>query len=670
MGNNSISRLPRSMGELVKLNHLNLAHNKITKLPKNIYKMTTLSYLNLSNNMIKSLDEKIGEMTNLHTLFLSFNHLQELPKSFEKLNKMNELALSGNYWIDGLIPPQILSFSELTFFNCSLCEIKEFPDLTNLTNLKSLVLSCNEITTVKFPVKMSKLVDLEISNNNIVEVEGLKNANKLIDLDLSGNKSLCSLDLTSLTELRLCKLIFCNFSKMPDLPKKKKKIHLMTLEGNALENNISPENHPHLCEIDLPQKFLDISLYNTHQSDSVLMIPSSNSKKNSSPTNNTVYLQIDKIADVSWSEMKGFRSTQEDSILIRRYWHGEKYHLYCVFDGHKGSAVAEFCTQNFSRVFFNKAFEKKRKTGPKKNPKLAIKETFEELHKQITKKAESISNSPNMNKGGNSSNEAKAYESGCTVCVAFVEELNNGLLNVYATNLGDARAVICHRVRATKKKQSSKEEKKDDNWVYKSIRITKDHKAGSISERKILHSLGSFISNDGRVNSDIAVSRAIGDYKHPSILQQPFDNVEEEFDDPYQLSEEFPFMILACDGLWDELSDNQAVNLVVDYIRSKGNSFKKHAATVLRDTAFGLGSSDNISVIVVFHPKAHFGSSVNQFSSVIESNEHKKKDLQNKIFSRMNLTQSGNNSSNNLDENKKPKVVPKIVPKIDDNTDD
>jgi hypothetical protein len=100
-------------------------------------------------------------------------------------------------------------------------------------------------------------------------------------------------------------LIFCNFSTVPELPKKKKKIQLMTLEGNALENNISPENHPSLSEIDIPQKFLDISLYNAHQSDSVLMIPSnSNNKKNSVQTNNHVYLQIDKIADVSWSEMK------------------------------------------------------------------------------------------------------------------------------------------------------------------------------------------------------------------------------------------------------------------------------------------------------------------------------------------------------------------------------
>jgi len=58
------------------------------------------------------------------------------------------------------------------------------------------------------------------------------------------------------------------------------------------------------------------------------------------------------------------------------------------------------------------------------------------------------------------------------------------------------------------------------------------------------------------------------------------------------LVEDDKFLIIACDGLWDVISNEKAVQIVDKY------PCPVTAATALRDYAHMLGSGDNISVIV------------------------------------------------------------------------
>mmetsp|Transcript_56484 Transcript_56484/g.112141 ORF Transcript_56484/g.112141 Transcript_56484/m.112141 type:complete len:113 (+) Transcript_56484:506-844(+) len=57
------------------------------------------------------------------------------------------------------------------------------------------------------------------------------------------------------------------------------------------------------------------------------------------------------------------------------------------------------------------------------------------------------------------------------------------------------------------------------------------------------------------------------------------------------------FLILACDGVWDVLSDQQACDSVRSALESP-NGDADAAARKLAGDAFGAGSEDNISVIV------------------------------------------------------------------------
>ena len=65
-----------------------------------------------------------------------------------------------------------------------------------------------------------------------------------------------------------------------------------------------------------------------------------------------------------------------------------------------------------------------------------------------------------------------------------------------------------------------------------------------------------------------------------------------------------PFFVLGCDGVWDVLTDQMAVDAVAAAGRERrGEADDEHGVTrgasALRDLAFLHGSTDNISAMVV-----------------------------------------------------------------------
>ena len=58
------------------------------------------------------------------------------------------------------------------------------------------------------------------------------------------------------------------------------------------------------------------------------------------------------------------------------------------------------------------------------------------------------------------------------------------------------------------------------------------------------------------------------------------------------------FLIIACDGLWDVVKPEEAVECLVQYLAEGGE--RSSVAKLLVDNAKNGGSNDNISVVVVF----------------------------------------------------------------------
>ena len=71
------------------------------------------------------------------------------------------------------------------------------------------------------------------------------------------------------------------------------------------------------------------------------------------------------------------------------------------------------------------------------------------------------------------------------------------------------------------------------------------------------------------------------------------------------LSSEDQFILLACDGVWDVMSDQQACSCVLEHLKADPSHTPQTAAAALVNASFEAGSLDNISVAIgVFH---HFG---------------------------------------------------------------
>ncbi|CCC08324.1 unnamed protein product [Sordaria macrospora k-hell] len=138
---------------------------------------------------------------------------------------------------------------------------------------------------------------------------------------------------------------------------------------------------------------------------------------------------------------------------------------------------------------------------------------------------------------------------------------------LYTANVGDARIVLCRSGKA--------------------LRLSYDHKGSDENEGKRIANAGGLILNN-RVNGVLAVTRALGDtYIKDLVTGHPYTTetvIQPEWDE---------FMIIACDGLWDVCSDQEAVDLVRD-IQEPVIAAKK-----LVDHALSRFSTDNLSCMIV-----------------------------------------------------------------------
>jgi len=140
--------------------------------------------------------------------------------------------------------------------------------------------------------------------------------------------------------------------------------------------------------------------------------------------------------------------------------------------------------------------------------------------------------------------EQPAHDSGTTATVALLvgKEL-------VVANAGDSRCVVS---------------RKDG----KCHAMSEDHKPEDPIEESRIKKAGGQVSEQGRINGGLNLSRAIGDhnYKKNSSLKME-EQMVTAFPDVTRitLDEHDEFMVLACDGIWNVM-ENQAV---VDFVRQR-----------------------------------------------------------------------------------------------------
>lgn len=177
---------------------------------------------------------------------------------------------------------------------------------------------------------------------------------------------------------------------------------------------------------------------------------------------------------------------------------------------------------------------------------------------------------------------------GSTAVTALVGERN-----IICGYCGDSRAVLCRKKRA--------------------FPLSVDHKPERDDETERVQQAGGQVLffNGPRVMGLLAMSRAIGDQSlRPYVIPNPDVCV-------LHRSVDDELLILATDGLWDVLTNQEACTLALKCLnraKEKGASPKEATrltATVLTKAAMDRGSRDNITVLVVdLRPGDEFVQSV------------------------------------------------------------
>lgn len=245
----------------------------------------------------------------------------------------------------------------------------------------------------------------------------------------------------------------------------------------------------------------------------------------------------------------GLRRSMEDTYVLKDQFGAKQNGLFCVFDGHGGREMADFVEHRFPKVL------------------------VEELNVDKSRPIRDCLISAYLLTDIQSRQAKLKGDSGCTAVTCLLLKSADTSRQLFSANVGDSRAVLCR-------------------CGGQANRISKDHTPNDADEKKRIKDLGGLVLN-GRVNRSLACSRAFGDHEHKRFISaRPYISQT-------TLTGDEEFLIVACDGLWDVLSDKDAVDFVYR-IYKKDTASETQAADALVRMALKRGTRDNVTVMVVF----------------------------------------------------------------------
>ena len=222
--------------------------------------------------------------------------------------------------------------------------------------------------------------------------------------------------------------------------------------------------------------------------------------------------------------MQGWRGNMEDAhSAMTDLPDLPGWSFFGVYDGHAGMQVSQHVAEKLlSSILKTEGLKNHTDT---EQVSQGIKEGFLNLDSDIAKSQNVV--------------EGKDH-SGTTVVVVIVSPTH-----IYFANCGDSRGLLC---------RSSAVEF-----------ATADHKPSNKEEKARIEKAGGNVLLS-RVNGSLAVSRALGDFafKHLSELKQTEQMVSPEPD--VTVLERQPdsdeYILLACDGVWDVITNENAVEYI------------------------------------------------------------------------------------------------------------
>lgn len=125
------------------------------------------------------------------------------------------------------------------------------------------------------------------------------------------------------------------------------------------------------------------------------------------------------------------------------------------------------------------------------------------------------------------------------------------------------------------------------------VRLSHDHRVDDPNEAERIERAGGFLFKN-RVLGVLAVTRSLGDHcMKEFVIAKPYYNETIISNDMVDSNDLSPVLVMACDGLWDVIQDQEAIDLALAYPGDRSD-----VAQFLVEEAIRRGSTDNVSAIV------------------------------------------------------------------------
>jgi len=306
------------------------------------------------------------------------------------------------------------------------------------------------------------------------------------------------------------------------------------------------------------------------------------------------------------SSMQGWRVEMEDAhtALLSLSSIGLKdWSFFAVFDGHAGSKVSKHCAEHLlDSICATDDFKK------------AIKNNSSSSTDPLSSSAATSTTSSNNDSNNDPKNvplTSSASSTAGSIEDIVTAGIRNGFLvldekmrempemvsgedrsgstavcalvspnKIYFGNCGDSRGMLVR-----------------NNKIQFT---TQDHKPVNPTERERIQNAGGTVMIQ-RVNGSLAVSRALGDYEYKQVEGKgPCEQLvspEPEVSIIDRDREGDQFVVLACDGIWDVMSNEELADFV--HSRMRLTNDLSQVCNQVVDTCLYKGSRDNMSIILM-----------------------------------------------------------------------
>ncbi|ELP86952.1 PH domain leucine-rich repeat protein phosphatase, putative [Entamoeba invadens IP1] len=546
--------------DLPKLNVLLLENVKLNT----IKAIPSIGDISLSNNNLKTLPPL---NTTIRSLVLRNNKLSSIQMCSNYT--LTKIDLSGNAMI--AVPLLPITLRVLCIASNKIIEIPNFVSM--LTNLREIDFSYNHITSIPENV-ISSLTNLErlVCHYNYITILPLSllilpklkllglNHNRLsqfpprlppqlTELMVASNSirvipdylsmvSLLNIDLSNNQIIMFDALIKCttlkdiNLSCNPLLKIPYEFFEESTSLYNLQRINLSgnPLMDPFVCK--RPKASISATI---NREKGIITTPEFGRLQPFEDVTCELFEETNIVNDFGIADCKGYREEMQDFMGVIDNYIKKGNRLYVVCDGHSGSVSARLVAAKLGGFLENsltKQFE---------TIEGGLTQAFRDMNEELIK---------------------MGVKDGTTcLCVLATE------LNVYTANAGDCRCLLV-----------------GDDCVEQ---LTTDHRPSNPLEYKRIRECGGYVIGS-RTNGNLAISRSLGDSTHQSA------NTFIPEVKMYTKTPNDMFLVLACDGVWDVLSNECVADLVRKYADYRASVI----ANIIKDVSLSLGSTDNISCIV------------------------------------------------------------------------